>query len=232
MRGQDLNTLLVLPIMVWSLRAVRRGSARATLLWIGLLGYVLYTYAGAAMAYYVNVFTLIYVALFSLSLFALVAALSGLDVAALHRRFDAHVPRHSAMAYLTMIALVLVLLEVGQNIGFITTGTLPASVTLSGGTSYYVYALDLSVVVPLSLLSAYWLWRDRAWGYVGAGCMLIKGAAMGLALLAMNVFSWLAGKLTDPMELIGFYALLAGGGLVLSAELLRHCRSGPAIVAT
>lgn len=55
---------------------------------------------------------------------------------------------------------------------------------------------------------------------------------MGLALLAMNVFSWLADKLTDPMELIGFYALLAGGGLVLSADLLRHCRSGPTIVAT
>jgi hypothetical protein len=185
------------------------------------------------MAYYMmNVLTLIYVTLFSLSLFALVAALSGLDVAALHRRFDAHVPRRSVMAYLTMIALVLMLLEVGQNIGFLTAGTLPASVTLSGGTSYYVYALDLGVVAPLSLLSAYWLWRNRAWGYVGAGCMLIEGAAMGLALLAMNVFSWLADKLTDPMELIGFYALLAGGGLVLSADLLRDCRSGPAIVAT
>jgi hypothetical protein len=38
MRGQDLITLLVLPVMVWSLLAARRGSARETLVWIGLLG--------------------------------------------------------------------------------------------------------------------------------------------------------------------------------------------------
>jgi hypothetical protein len=226
MRGQDLITLLVLPVMVWSLLAVRRGSARATLVWIGLLGYVFYTYAGAAMAYYVNVFTLVYVALFSLSMFALVTALTGLDVAALQRRFDACVPRRSMMGYLAMIALVLVLLEIGQNVGFIMTGTLPKGVSLAGGTSYYVYGLDLGIVVPLSLLSAYWLWRKQPWGYVGAGCMLIKGAAMGLALLSMNILSWLAGKPTDSMELLGFYALLAGGGLALSAGLLRHCRSG------
>jgi hypothetical protein len=224
MRGQDLITLLMLPPMVWSLLAARHGSTRAMLVWIGLLGYLFYTYAGAAMAYYVNIFTLVYVALFSLSIFALVVALTGLDVDALQRRFDACVPRRSVAAYLTMIVLVLVPLEIGQNVGFIATGMLPESVRLAGGTSYYVYALDLGLVVPLSLLSVYWLWRNQPWGYIGAGCMLIKGAAMGLALLSMNVLSWLTGKPADSLELIGFYVLLAGGGLALSAELLRHCR--------
>jgi hypothetical protein len=57
-----------------------------------LLGYLFYTYAGAAMAYYVNIFTLVYVALFSLSIFALVVVLTGLDVDALQHRFDACVP--------------------------------------------------------------------------------------------------------------------------------------------
>src|SRR5690242_4418304 len=48
MQGQDAVTVLITPILLVSLLAARRGSTRATLIWIGLLGYVFYTYTGAA----------------------------------------------------------------------------------------------------------------------------------------------------------------------------------------
>ena len=93
MRGQDHLTLIALAVIVVSLRAARRGSAGGRTVWIGLLGYVMYACTGAALAYHFSEFFLIYVALFSLSIFALVAAASGIDVAELQHRFDPAVRR-------------------------------------------------------------------------------------------------------------------------------------------
>ena len=62
-RGQDLVTLLALAAMLPVLRATARGSPRATLIWLGLLGYLAYTYTGAAFAYTFNHLFLLYVAL-------------------------------------------------------------------------------------------------------------------------------------------------------------------------
>src|SRR5215208_1522571 len=49
--GQDLVTLVVaLPALVISAILASRGSARGHLVWLGVLGYVLYTYATYAFA--------------------------------------------------------------------------------------------------------------------------------------------------------------------------------------
>jgi hypothetical protein len=54
-----------------------------------------------------------------------------------------------------------------------------------------------------------------------ASFVLIKGAAMGLALVAMEVFAVGAGKPVGEWALIG--AVIAGGSLGLSVWFLRHC---------
>jgi hypothetical protein len=68
-RGQDLVTLLVLAVLVLVpvLAHVRRGSPRATLVWLGLLGYLAYSCTAAAFAYAFNELFPVYVALFALS---------------------------------------------------------------------------------------------------------------------------------------------------------------------
>jgi peptidoglycan/LPS O-acetylase OafA/YrhL len=48
LQGQDLVTLLAMPILAGALLMAKRGSERATMVWIGLLAYVLYTYAEPA----------------------------------------------------------------------------------------------------------------------------------------------------------------------------------------
>lgn len=58
-RGQDLITMAVaLSALVAALQGFGRGSARAMLIWIGLLGYMFYTYMGASFAYAFNEFFL------------------------------------------------------------------------------------------------------------------------------------------------------------------------------
>lgn len=224
LRGQDLVTLLALPALGLALNGSRRGSARATLIWLGVLSYMAYTYTGAALGYAFDRATLLYIAVFSLSIVSLGAALGGLDAAAIARRFDAGTPRRAMAGFLGLIALLLLAIELGQIVGYLLGGALPPGVVIAGGGPYFVYGLDLGIVVPLALTGAVWLWRGRPWGYVIAGLVVAKATTMGLALLAMNWFNLRAGLPTDAPELLATYALLAFGGAAMAVWFLRHCR--------
>jgi hypothetical protein len=221
-RGQDLVTLLALAPLVPMLLRARTGSPRATLIWLGLQGYLAYTYTGAAFAYAFNELFLVYVALFALTGAALIAGLSGIDAVALRRAFDARTPRRSVMAFLLIMALVLCVLWLSQIIPFFTRGELPNMIVQAKTPTVFVYVLDLGVVVPLALVSAYWLWRDRPWGYVLAGFVLVKAATMGLALLSMTVFALWAGLAVEA-ALSAAWVTLAGTGLAMSWWLFSHC---------
>jgi hypothetical protein len=223
MRGQDLVTLLSLPFLVWTGNAARRGSARGALAWIGLLGYIFYTYAGAAFAYRFNEFVLIYIALFSLTVFALAAAMASLDFAAIARAFDAGTPRRAVVGFLGFLGLMLSVLWVGQMVPFFLNGTLPELIVRANTPTNFVYVLDLGVVVPLALLGGIWLWRRQPWGYAAAGYVLAKGLTMGLALLSMTLFQWLAGQDFDPF-LSGVWVFLTVSSLTMLTWLFRHCR--------
>lgn len=222
LQGQDLVSLLALPALAAALYSSRRGSARATLIWFGLLSYMAYTYTGAALGYFFDVWTPLYIALFSLTVFGMAAAVGGLNAQVIAAHFDATTPRRAMAGFLALIALLLITLELGQIVGYIVSGDLPAGVVIAGGASYFVYGLDLGVVVPVALLGAVWLWQKRDWGYVIAGLMTVKTTTMGLALLAMNWYMLRAGQPVDGPELLATYALLAGGGAVMGGWLLRH----------
>jgi len=222
MRGQDLVTLLSMAVLIWSMVATWRGSLRAPLIWIGLLGYMLYTYTGAAFGYAYNPFLLIYIALFSLSLFGVLAVLSRFDVAALRNHFDAGTPRKTVIAYLALIPLIFGIGEIGENIGYLQTGILPKAVANAGGTSFFPYVLDLGLIVPLAILAIVWLWQRKSWGYLLTSYLLTKGATMGLALFVSNRFAVAAGLSADGLDPV--YATLALAGLGLLIWFLRHCR--------
>jgi hypothetical protein len=183
---------------------------------------VLYAYLGAALGYFLNSFTLLYIALFSLSLAAMVLAIGGLKLTDLETRFDVEIPRWPVIAFLMLMAVMLGAREILDNIGFIRSGIIPSGMQRSGGTNYFVYTFDLGLIVPLLVLSSIWLWRRSPVGLVSSGMVLIKSAVMGLALLVMNGFNANAGGATDG--LLGLWAFIAIGGLGLSIWFFRHCR--------
>jgi hypothetical protein len=229
-RGQDLVTLLSLPALLWALYRAREGSPRATLIWLGLLGYLAYTYTAAALVYAFNWLFPVYVALFSLCGTALIAGLSGIDATAISGAFDAKAPRRSVVAFLSVMAIALSVLWGAQIVPFYVNGSLPAMIVLANTPTVYVFALDLGIVVPLSILSAWWLWNQHAWGYVLAGFILVKAATMGLALLSMTWFAIRAG-LSVQVTLSLVWVVLAIAGLAMSAVYFSSCRNARDITA-
>lgn len=93
----------------------------------------------------------------------------------------------------------------------------------AGTTTFFVYVLDLGVIVPLALIAALRLLRRRVWGEALAAVLLMKAATMGLALLSMTWFAARAG-LGIAAGLTALWVGIAGGGLALSIRLLAHCR--------
>lgn len=222
-RGQDLVTAAAAVALLAMASRARRGSARAAVARLGLLGYLVYTFTGAAFAYAFNALFLVYVAAFSASVFALVAVASRLDAHAVATRFDDRTPRQAVAAFLLAVAVLLSALWLGQLVPALASGGAPDAVVRSGGSIKYVYALDLGLVVPLSLAAAWWVWRRAPWGFVLAGIVLVKALTMGLALLAMTWFSLSSGAPLEPGLFLP-WLMLAAGSLGVTWWYLAHCR--------
>ena len=129
--GNDAITLfLAVPILIASLIFSQRGSVRAQLIWMGALDYMLYNYAFYLLGAAFNWFFLLYAALLALSILALLFGLIRLDVAAVGRSARPQMPVKWIGGYFLFVSFGLGSVYLIQSIGFITTGTLPAIITL------------------------------------------------------------------------------------------------------
>lgn len=224
-RGNDLVTLMVAtPLLGMAIVLSRRGSARAQLVWLGMLDYALYNYAFYLFGTAFNKFFLLYVALFALSIYALLIGLANLEVGALRQQFVAGTPVRWISGYMLFVALGLTCVYLAQSFGFILTGQLPPIVTLSGHPTNIVFALDLSLVVPVLVLGAVLLWRRHPWGYVLATIANVKGAVYMLVLCVNTVWAFQVGAIQDLAE-VGLWATIGVGSLMAAVALLHHLRA-------
>src|SRR5881296_1144736 len=105
--GTDLVTLCVgIPLLALTTVASRSGSVRARVLWLGALGYLAYAYGMYALGVRWNPLFLVYVALFSLSLFALIIGLVGTDAEAIRIGLGPRAPVRSIATYLMLVAVL------------------------------------------------------------------------------------------------------------------------------
>lgn len=179
--GNDWVTLVVVvPALLTSIEWSARGSSRAHLIWMGLLWYMLYNYAFYLFGAQFNAFFLLYVSLFSLSIYALFIGLSDLNLSAFAAGFSEKTPVKWISAVLLLVALPLAVVELGACFRFIALGILPEAPGL-------IYALDLSLVVPNMVLAAVLLWRRLPWGYVLGAIMLVKGTFYGAVLIVSSL---------------------------------------------
>lgn len=217
--GDVVTLCLGIPLLAVSAWLYRRGSLRGALLLAGTLGYFLYTYASMAFLAAFNPLFLVYVALFSLSLFAFILSLMSIDVAALPGRFSARLPRRGIAGVLFAIGGFLLLAWLGRVMPAILTGTPPFG--LESYTTLVIQALDLGLIVPLTILAGVLLVRRRPFGYLLAAVALLKGLTMATAVSAMAFGQVLAGVAVSPAELVIFPGL-ALANAAMAWALLRN----------
>lgn len=220
--AQDIVTLFVgIPLLIVALVFYERRSLRGQVLLTGTLGYFLYTYTSCAFGLNYNPLFLVYVALFSLSLFAFILSIGTIDVAELPAHFGAGLPRRGIAVFLFAVGLFLLVNWLGHTVPALLQNKTPD--LLLSNTTLFIQVLDLGLLVPVAFLSCVLLWRKNAWGYLLASVVLVKGFTMGIALTAMVIGQALAQVQMGVADVLMFPAI-ALIDIAMTYLLLKNLR--------
>ena len=224
MQANDLVMLVLgLPLLGVSFWLSLRGSLRGRLLMTGTLGFILYTYITMCFGAAYNSFFLIYVALFSTSLFAFILSMMSFDLLELPKHFSNKIPHKAIAGLLFFTATFLTLAWLGRIAPTLFGDQTPA---LENTTSMFIQAMDLGIIVPFSVLAGSLLLRRTAWGYLLASIALMKFLTMGAAVSLMGLNMARVGAPVSIIELVVFPGI-ALINLVMVFFLLRGVKDKP-----
>ncbi len=203
--AQDWVTLVTgIPLLVISLLMAVKESYRGRLLLTGTLGYFLYTYMSYAFLMTYNNIFLIYVLLFSLSLFGFILSLIDLDINKIKSHIKPGFPRRSTGIFFIFIGIMLLFMWLARIIPTIGTGTAP--VGLESYTTLVIQAMDLGIIVPATLIAATALFLKLNIGYALSTVIVLKGATLFSAVTMMAILMKLNGIEVNPAEFAVFPA--------------------------
>ncbi len=221
-QGNDVITLFVgLPILAISTQLAFRGSLRGRLLLTGTLGFFLYTYLSMSMLTSFNALFLVYVAIFALSLYAFVLCLMSFELATLPQHFSERLPRGWIAGLLFVVGGFLSLAWLGR---ILTPILQTQTAALENTTTFVIQAMDLTLIVPLAILSGILLLRRSAWGYLLASVFVLKAIALGLAVSAMSINMTLAGT-PDSLVIMVPFLVITVLNLFAATSLLTNVKT-------
>jgi hypothetical protein len=214
--GQDvLNLILALPILLGSMWLARRGALIGLLLWPGALFYVTYDYGFYVLGAPHTVFFVPYIGLMTLSMYAAIAVIVGIDGSAVRERLASTVPARLIGGFLIGLALLFTTLWTALNLSAATSGS-PVDPILR-----IVTTLDLSLQLPALFVGGMLLWRRTPLGYAVAPGLLLQAAAYLAGLSAITVLQEvLMAMPIDPIAVFPGFAVGAIG-LVFIAFFVR-----------
>lgn len=191
-RAQDALTALVLPLLVWASVRIRRGSLAAHILWLGLLFYLAYSYAIYLIGWQENRFFLVYVLVVLGSAAGLLDGLIRVDCAAVQPAVEDFRTRGLGW-FLVIIGIAFIGLWL-SDVGPSALGGRPPTHVGPGGTPYAVYVLDLTVALPVVIVTGVMLIRRHPMSVVLGGVVLVKITTLFTALWLGVLAQALAGE--------------------------------------
>lgn len=216
MMGQDLITLIVaVPILLGSLYLISRGSLRGYLIWMGTMFYFLYSYASMSFLTSYNQLFLVYVVLFSISLYVFIYGLLSMDVKTIKKSVSPGVTIKIAGVFSIIMGLLLALMWLSMIIESLLTGTAPAA--LESYTTLVIQALDLGVLVPAAFIAGLLILKGKQWGYAIISILLVKVSLLGTAILSMILFMVRNGVSVAVVQVLLFGVVTVAGILIAIA---------------
>jgi hypothetical protein len=221
--GWDVFTLLVAaPALLIAAVGVWRGSTRAALVATGLLGYFLYLHLEYSVTWAFGPLFPLFVALFGISLTGLIgfgALLAGDGVG---HRFSDRFPRRSWATLSIGMSGLLTIMWAGRIAQALGTDV----PQLHGETTMTIQALDLGLVVPVSLVIAVASLRRHPAGLAAAAAYSVTFVAMSAAIASMMISSWIVTGVpaVEPIVIFGIACLL---GAFVSFRMLRSLAPTP-----
>ncbi|GGD33987.1 hypothetical protein [Sinisalibacter lacisalsi] len=195
--SQDLVSLgVAVGLLALAARLAAGASARFWAVWLGLLGYLVYGYGLYAFETIINPLFLFYIAIFSASLWALLAFFARADRGKLAAKAP---PRRLTAALFTLLIALFAALWLSILIPAMQTRTAPDAAT--------IFVFDFGFVLPALAFAAAMLWRADPWGDLLALPLLIKSGTLGISVLIGSLLAPMFGLPINPGE-VATYAIL------------------------
>lgn len=222
--GWDWVTLfMIVPALLVTVPFVARGSMRGRLVAAGLLGALFYQYFMYALMYAISPLFLAFVPLYSASLAGIVWLGSSIPLAQMAEEFAPTFPRRAMAVFNFAMAALLTLLW-SQRISLALHGDLTGA-ALFGMPTLSVQALDLGIIVPLSVFTAVLALQRKPIGYLLCSIFIVKGFALATGIAGMLVSAaFVEGALEIPPFAIFVTAALAS--LALALKMYRVPKTG------
>lgn len=228
-RGSDVVTLAIaIPLLAITLARYRRRSIRAGLLLLGTLVWFLYVGVSLALGTAYNSLFLVYVALFSASLFAVVSVFRSIDPEGLAARCSPTMPRRVPGVFMLVSGMVTFVIWTQPLVTALIAGEPPEM--LDNSMTMVTETLDLGVIVPIATLSGVLILRRWALGYIMAFTLLVLEALLAPMMVMQAVYQLDAGvdlSSGQAIGTIGGFAAIALTAVWVIALLLRHISEIP-----
>lgn len=191
--AQDVvNLVLVAPATLALAWLARRGSARAALLWLGVLSFTVYNYVIYTMAIHVGPLWLAWGAVLGASLWSLVGGLRALDPAAVVAALRPP-PRRTVGVFLVVVAALFTLLWLSDIVPAVLAGRLPDGAVELGLPANPVHVLDLAFYLPAVLAIGVLVLRRRPHGIALSPIALVFLLLTGLPIIVTPMTTTLRG---------------------------------------
>lgn len=212
-RAQDGITLVLgVPALLWSFLLSGKGSLKGRFLLLGLLGYLLYTYATYSFGAMYNGLFLVYVAVLSACFFAFILTFLSLWEEDIQSRLDKRFPEKFVGVILIVTAALAGMMWLKRICIPLMNQEVPGE--LEHYTTLVIQALDLAILLPSGILAGILLMKKNKFGYLLAPVLVIKQMVLVIVIIAMFINQSSNGVSTDVFELVVF---------LLIAIILSRC---------
>ncbi len=216
--------VFITPLLLVSLVLHVRRSLRGSMLLLGGLGSLTYQGLLWTFDWAYNSLFLVYVGLFSLSLWTAVIVTVQTDRRAIAEAVTGRFPARTAATFSFLLGGMLLLKCLGEIAPTIGTTAMPA-----GGHGQYTMvdqALDIGLLVPFCAAVATLLLQRRALGYLLSASALVLFLAIGLSVVAGEVALGLSHQRMNVGGIAAFTVFLIAG-LLLLIRVLAEVRPSP-----
>jgi hypothetical protein len=165
-----------------------------------------------------NSLFLVYVAIFTLSLYAFILSMMSFDLTTLPGHFSERLPRGWIAGLMFLLGSFLSLAWLARILVPLFQDQTPA---LENTTTLVIQFMDLALIVPLAFLGGILLLRRRAWGYLLASVLVLKAITMGLAVSTMAINMARVG-VPDSLGIMIPFITITLLNLIVAVSLLKN----------
>jgi hypothetical protein len=226
-RGTDFTIICFgIPLLIFTLILDRkRKNVKTRLLLLASISVFLYYATSIAFGVMYNFLHLVYIALFSASLFGLIISINSIDLKLLKKSMAETLPYKGINIFLVFTGIALVVAWLPDIIGSLVYGT---SLTLiEVYTTSVTYVLDMGIVAPAAFICLYLIKKRTGMGYVLLSILLTVCIVIGIMLPIQTIFQIQAGiaiPFVAVVTKIVSFVMLAIVAFYLNVKLFRKIK--------